>query len=126
MPGSTEKKKLAFIDWTCRVPPISCIVSAVYEGSSETIPLCLPDLSPAGMFIHTLQFLPTGSVLKLRLLLSGREFLLRAEVRHCVPGQGVDVEFVAPSPEALLAIEEELTNHPAAAPAFSAEKSSET
>jgi hypothetical protein len=73
----------------CR--PVSCIVSAVYEGASETIPLCPPDLSPAGRFIHASQFLPTGSVLKLRLLLSSREFLLRAEVRHCLPGQGVGV-----------------------------------
>lgn len=104
----------------------SCIVSAVYEGTSETIPLRPPDLSVRGMFIHTSQFLPTGSVLKLRLLLSGRETLLRAEVRHCVPGQGVGVEFVNPSPEALLAIEEEMKNHPSGIHVFSAPKSNET
>jgi PilZ domain-containing protein len=96
----------------------SCILSAVYEGDSKAIPLRPPDLSAGGMFISTAQFLPADSVLKLRLLLSGREFLLRAEVRHCLPGQGVGVEFVNPSPEALLAIEEEMKNHPSAACIF--------
>src|SRR5258706_11015605 len=96
--------------------PFSCILSAVYEGASQAISLRPPDLSAGGMFIHTTEFLPRGSVLKLRLLLSGHEFLLRAEVRHCFSGQGVGVEFVNPSPEALLAIEEEVNSRPSSVP----------
>jgi hypothetical protein len=90
---------------------LSYNLSAVYEGSSEAIPIRPPDLSTRGMFINTPQFLPVGAVLKLRLGFSGAEVLLRAEVRHCMPGLGVGVEFVDLSPEALRAIEEEINNH---------------
>ena len=90
---------------------LTCLVGAVYEGSSDTIPLHPPDLSPRGMFIHTSLFLPVGSVLKMRLLLSGREFQVRGEVRHCVQGQGVGVEFIDPSPDVVQAIQEESEIH---------------
>jgi len=42
------------------------------------------------------------------LIHSGYELNVRAEVRHCVPGVGVGVEFVDLSPEALRGIEEEI------------------
>lgn len=98
--------------------PNSCLVSAVYEGASEPIPLSLLGLSLADMFIHTPEDLPAGSVLKLRLLLSGRKFLLRSEVRHCIRGQGAIVEFVDPPPDALLAMEESMNQRNSAACVF--------
>lgn len=84
---------------------MSCRLAPVFEGTTDGAPVLPPNLITRGMFINTSQFLPTGLVLKLRLPLSGREFLLRAEVRHGVPVQGVGVKFVNPSPDALQAME---------------------
>ena len=85
-------------------------LSVVYEGATEGIPVHLPDLSTRGMFINTPEQFPKGAVLKLhfRLIHSGYELNARAEVRHCVPGVGVGVEFVTLTPEALRAIEDEI------------------
>ena len=85
-------------------------LSVVYEGDTEQIPVYPPDLSIQGMFINTPAQLPVGSVLKLhfRLVHCGDELNVRAEVRHCVPGVGVGVEFVDLSPEGRQAIEEEI------------------
>jgi hypothetical protein len=85
-------------------------LSVHYEGSSEEIALRSPDISARGMFINTTREMPEGAVLTLRFRLtrSGHEVSARAEVRYCLPGVGVGVEFVEISPEDQQAIEEEI------------------
>jgi PilZ domain len=71
-------------------------LNVVYEGSSQLIEVHPPDLSAHGMFINTPQHFPEGAVLKLefRLGRSGQDIHARAEVRYCLPGIGVGVEFI--------------------------------
>lgn len=85
-------------------------LSVSYEGSSEQIPLRPPDISPHGMFINTPRSFPESAVLtvRFRLARSGREILARGEVRYCLPGVGVGLEFVDISFEDQQAIEEEV------------------
>lgn len=85
-------------------------LSVHYEGSSEDIALRPPDISTRGMFVNTTRQMPEGAVLTLRFRLSrtGYEVRARAEVRYCLPGVGVGVEFVDISPEDRQAIMEEL------------------
>jgi hypothetical protein len=89
--------------------PLLSELDVVYEGSTEVIPVRLPDLSTSGMFIPTQSLFPIGSVLKVSFWLPRSRFQVnaRAEVRHIVPNSGIGVEFVRLSSEALLAIEEE-------------------
>jgi hypothetical protein len=63
------------------------------------------------MFINTSRAFPEGAVLnvRFRLALSNAEIRARAEVRYCLAGVGVGVEFVEISPEAVEAIEREIT-----------------
>ena len=83
-----------------------------YEGHAEEIPIRVPDLSATGMFINTVRSYPEGSVLKVRFVLegSGVEVQARAEVRYCLPGVGVGIEFVDISRESRAAIERELND----------------
>jgi len=85
-------------------------LAIVYEGYSEAIPLRVPDLSMHGMFINTPRTFPESAVLcvKFRLNRSGVEVTARAEVRYCLAGVGIGVEFVEISPEDQQAIEEEM------------------
>jgi hypothetical protein len=85
-------------------------LTVVYEGASEAVPVHPVDLSTRGMFIPTTRQFPIGSVLKIRFRLQRTNFLVnaRAEVRHCMPGAGVGVEFLELSPEAKQAIEKEI------------------
>ena len=80
-----------------------------YEGHSENVLTRSPDLSTRGMFINTNRTFPEGAILnvRFRLVHSGVEIRTRAEVRYCLAGVGVGVEFVEISPEAARAIEEE-------------------
>ena len=89
--------------------PLLSELDVVYEGSTEVIPVRLPDLSTSGMFIPTQSLFPIGSVLKVRFWLPRSRFqvIARVEVRHIVPNSGIGVEFVRLSSEALMAIEEE-------------------
>ena len=93
-------------------------LSLVYEGQSEEMTLRGPDLSPQGMFINTPRHFPVGAVLKICFRLSRQDVVVhaRAEVRYCLPGVGVGVEFFELSPEATRAIEKELelAGHPPA------------
>jgi hypothetical protein len=84
-------------------------LSVTYEGHSEKVLTRSPDLSTRGMFINTNHTFPEGAILNVsfRLALSGVEIRTRAEVRYCLPGVGVGVEFVDISPQAARAIEEE-------------------
>ena len=85
-------------------------LSIAYEGYSEEVPLRPPDLSARGMFIQTARHFPEGAVLKVRFRLarSGYEVSARAEVRYCLAGVGIGVEFIDIPDEARSAIEEEL------------------
>lgn len=85
-------------------------LSITYEGYSEDIPLRPPDLSVRGMFINAASHFPEGTVLKVRFCLTRLRYEVnaRAEVRYCLPGVGIGVEFVDISPEAQRAIEEEI------------------
>ncbi len=85
-------------------------LSVDYEGYSEAIVTRPPDISTRGMFINTGSTFPEGAVLnvRFRLAISDVEVRSRAEVRYCLPGVGVGVEFVDISPEAVAAIEKEI------------------
>ncbi len=62
------------------------------------------------MFINTAHPFPEAAVLKLRFRLtrSGHEVIARAEVRYCLPGSGIGVEYIDISPADQRAIESEL------------------
>jgi hypothetical protein len=81
-----------------------------YEGHSDTIVTRLPDISTKGMFINTTRAFPEGAVLNVhfRLAHTGADIRSRCEVRYCLDGVGIGVEFVDISPEAAAAIEREL------------------
>ena len=92
-----------------RYPQLSEL-SMIYEGFTEDIVLRPPDLSPHGMFVNTAKEFPEGAVLKLRFRLSRSGFLIqtRCEVRYCLRGVGIGVEFLDISPESVRAIEDEI------------------
>jgi hypothetical protein len=81
-----------------------------YEGAPREIPVRAPDLSPHGMFVNTSTHFPEGAVVNLRFRLtrSNVEVQTRAEVRYCLPGIGIGVEFVGLGAESVRAIEKEL------------------
>ena len=83
-------------------------LAVTYEGHSEEIPVRAPDISPHGIFINTSRPFPEGAVLRIEFCLAHRNIPMkvRGEVRYCLPGVGVGVEFIALSPEDQLAIEE--------------------
>jgi hypothetical protein len=93
-------------------PRLSTIreLSVTYEGRSEEVALRPPDISPQGMFINTRHQFPEGAVLNVQFRLgqTGAVVVTRAEVRYCLPGVGVGVEFVNISEEAVAAIEREV------------------
>ena len=71
-------------------------LSLSYEGRSEVFPIRPPDISPTGMFINTAADFPEGAILKVsfRLAKSNHPIDARCEVRYCLSGVGVGVEFV--------------------------------
>ena len=81
-----------------------------YEGDSENIPLRPPNISLHGMFVNTSTHFPEGAIVNLRFRLtrSNVEVQTRGEVRYCLPGIGIGVEFVGMQPEAVRAIEKEI------------------
>lgn len=85
-------------------------LNVVYEGSGEEITLHAPDLTSKGMFINTPNHLPEGAVLQVTFQLPRSRYQVQArcEVRFCLPGVGVGIEFVEISTEAQQAIEQEL------------------
>jgi hypothetical protein len=85
-------------------------LSLTYEGSKETLRIHPPNISAKGMFINTEVAFPEGSVLKLnfRLARTGTRIAVRCEVRYCLAGTGLGVEFVDLSPEFARAIEAEV------------------
>jgi hypothetical protein len=85
-------------------------LSMTYEGHNESVSIHPPDISAKGMFINTATRFPEGSVLKLRFRLArtGVEIATRCEVRYCLPGVGVGVEFLDLPPECASVIEKEI------------------
>jgi hypothetical protein len=85
-------------------------LTLMYEGHSEQYSIRSPDISSRGMFIHIPSFFPEGAVLKLEFILtrSGHPVRARGEVRYCLPGVGIGVEFVDISREDQQAIEDEV------------------
>jgi hypothetical protein len=81
-----------------------------FEGSSTEIPVKVPDISTRGMFINTAKYFPQGTVLKInfRLVRTNVQIHTRAEVRYCLEGVGIGVEFVDISEADQDAIEAEL------------------
>lgn len=100
------------------VPRFSSLrdLSVTYEGSSEDIVIRPPDLSTRGMFINTMRSFPVGAILTVRFKLahSGVEIKTRGEVRYCLPGVGVGVEFIGISAQEVRAIEAEINPQKAA------------
>ncbi len=85
-------------------------LNLVYEGRSEKMEVRAPDISPKGMFIHIPRAFPEGAVIKVEFWLSrsGHHVQARAEVRYCLQGVGIGVEFVNIKPEDRDAIESEI------------------
>jgi hypothetical protein len=81
-----------------------------YEGGEREIPIRAPDISLHGMFVNTTTHFPEGAVVKLRFRLtrSNVEVQTRGEVRYCLPGIGIGVEFVGIGAKALHDIEQEI------------------
>jgi PilZ domain len=82
-----------------------------YEGRDEEIVVKPPNLSRRGMFVNTSRPFPEGAVLNLRfnLVLTEEEIRTRGEVRYCLPGVGIGVEFIGLAPEAVKMIEREIS-----------------
>ena len=105
-----EQKLLTGVREWERYPHVRDL-SLTYEGQSEDIAIRSPDISPRGMFINTANHFPEGAVLKVRFRLTRMDFEVntRCEVRYCLPGVGIGVEFVEIPPEAERAIEREVS-----------------
>lgn len=82
-----------------------------YEGDACEIRIRTPDLSVHGMFVNTSTHFPEGAILNLRFRLtrSNTEVQTRGEVRYCLPGVGIGIEFIELGAEAFRAIEKELS-----------------
>lgn len=85
-------------------------LSLTYEGQSESVAVRPPDLSAKGMFINTPVHFAEGSVLKVsfRLARSNHRINTRCEVRYCLAGLGVGVEFIGIAPPDQKAISDEI------------------
>lgn len=81
-----------------------------YEGTGGEVPIRAPDISVHGMFLNTSTHFPEGAVVNLRFRLtrSNVEVQTRGEVRYCLAGIGIGVEFIGIGPDAVRAIEEDL------------------
>ena len=87
-------------------------LNLIYEGRSEKMEVRAPDISPKGMFIHIPRQFPEGAVIKVEFWLSrsGHHIKARAEVRYCLQGVGIGVEFVEIADEDRSAIENEIND----------------
>jgi PilZ domain len=85
-------------------------ITVTYEGQNERTVVKAPDLSVNGMFISTSRRFPEGAVLNLqfRMAVTNAVVQTRCEVRYCLPGVGVGVEFIGIEPNAKRDIEREL------------------
>lgn len=85
-------------------------ITITYEGQNERTVVRAPDLSATGMFIGTSRHFPEGAVLNLQFRMAATNAVVetRGEVRYCLPGVGIGVEFIGITPEAKKEIEREL------------------
>lgn len=85
-------------------------LSLIYEGRSEVFSVRPPDISPTGMFINTAADFTEGAILKVsfRLAKSNRPISVRCEVRYCLSGVGIGIEFIDMSPNDQRAIAKEI------------------
>ena len=85
-------------------------ISLVYEGRSDVLSVRTPDISPRGMFVNTGAVFPEGAVLKVnfRLARSNYPVKTRCEVRYCLQGVGIGLEFIDIAPADEKAIREEI------------------
>lgn len=85
-------------------------ITVLYEGASRPLTPRAPDISTRGMFINLSEPFPQGAVLRLSFRLPRTQHLIqtRCEVRYCLPGVGVGVEYVDLDESSRLAIEDEL------------------
>jgi PilZ domain len=85
-------------------------ITVTYEGQNERTVVKAPDLSVNGMFISTSRRFPEGAILNLqfRMAVTNAVVRTRCEVRYCLPGVGVGVEFIGIEPNAKRDIEREL------------------
>jgi len=81
-----------------------------YEGDKREIAIRPPDLSVHGMFVNTSTHFPEGAIVNLRFCLTRSKVKVqtRGEVRYCLPGIGVGIEFLELGTEAVRAIDKEL------------------
>jgi hypothetical protein len=80
-----------------------------YEGTGQELHIRPPDLSLHGMFVNTSTHFPEGAILNIRFRLtrSNVEVQTRGEVRYCLAGIGIGIEFIGLGAEAIRAIEDE-------------------
>jgi hypothetical protein len=85
-------------------------LSVRYEGRDVDVRLSGPDISVQGMFINTPALFQEGAVLKVTFQLprQGSTVVARCEVRYCLPGVGIGVEFINLCADDLNAIEQEI------------------
>jgi hypothetical protein len=81
-----------------------------YEGGGCEIPIRPPDFSPHWMFVNTSTHFAEGAVVNLRFRLTRSDVAVqtRGDMRYCLPGRGIGIEFVGPGAEFVRAIEKEL------------------
>lgn len=108
---SARNKKRPFVFARCR-PRLQGVreISLNYEGESTIIHVRPPDISTSGIFVSTSRGFPEGAIVTVqcKLAYSGAEISARGEVRYCLRGVGVGVEFTDISPEAVRVIEREI------------------
>ena len=82
----------------------------IYDGMTDIVDERSPDLSTSGMFINTPRAYPEGAQIRLRFDLLRTGYIVRAqgEVRYCLPGIGIGVQFANLPEPARAAIEREL------------------
>ncbi len=110
MTGPARKKEgLAPARREARIQQLSEL-HLTYEGYGQELHIRPPDLSLHGMFVNTSTHFPEGAILNIRFRLtrSNEEVQTRGEVRYCLAGIGIGIEFIGLGTDAARAIEEEL------------------
>jgi hypothetical protein len=107
--SAKNKKQFVFARYHPRLQGLREI-SLRYEGENALIRVRPADISASGMFVSTSRALPEGAVVSVecKLARSGATICARGEVRYCLRGVGVGVEFTDISPEAVRIIEKEI------------------
>lgn len=78
-----------------RIHTVSGIILS-YEGQPDLTYVRSPDVSARGMFVNTPRQFPEGAIMnvRFRLALTGAAVQARGEVRYCLPGVGIGLEFI--------------------------------